>query len=274
MLKTIFKFLKLAVSIFDVINGYGEDGAEVEDVQNVITQLVEIGSYQFGRDIGDIDNYCWLIDTGHGLYTEGKRSPEFELNGEKKQLLEFEWVREVALLIADQLDDLGIDYRFTVSPDEKIGNFLAGRVSRANNNECYARIENKWIKKPYDKKAVFLSIHGNAGPSQSLNHFFPGKGGLETWYYNGSKFGEEGARVFQNFLAEEFPDWKNRGIKSKTKGQFYVLRRTKMNAILTENGFYNVKDQVIEMMNQVTKERIANAHVNAIRYCETNMIFG
>ena len=47
-------------------------------------------------------------------------------------------------------------------------------------------------------------------------------------------------------------------------GQFYVLRATRMPAILTENGFYNNRFELPIMITDAFKDQVAEAHVQAI----------
>ena len=62
--------------------------------------------------------------------------------------------------------------------------------------------------------------------------------------------------------------WQNRHIRSQKDRQFYVLRKTNMTAVLTENGFYNNKEQAKELMKDSIRQKIADAHVEAIMEIE------
>ena len=200
--------------------------------------------------------YLWCLDNGHGSQTPGKRSPVFD-DGET-QLFEYEFNRDIVRRIIEALDKEGIQY-FNVVPEVDIDNFLEGRVDRANNKKS-------------DIPKIYLSIHANAAPAPSIRQWGPDSvHGIETWFYHGSKKGQKLAAVFQQKLIDK-TSWRSRGLKSQPKGQFFVLRKTKMTAVLTENGFYNNKAQALDLMKEEVRQKIADAHVEAILEIEKNGI--
>ena len=107
-------------------------------------------------------------------------------------------------------------------------------------------------------KKIFVSVHSNAGVGR-----WSQASGIETWFFHQSKEGTKIAAIFQKHLVEH-TKWINRGIKSRPREQFYVLRNTNMPAILTENGFFNNEQQVYELMKPAIRQKIADAHVAAI----------
>jgi N-acetylmuramoyl-L-alanine amidase len=201
--------------------------------------------------------YLWCLDNGHGVKTAGKRSPVFD-DG-VTQLLEYEFNRDIVVRIAKRLDEEGLRY-FDVVPDvDQVGDFLDGRVHRAN-------------IKASDIPKVFVSVHSNAGPVATPNDWCaPSISGIETWHYHTSVKGKAIAAVFQQHLIQE-TGWKNRHLKSRPERQFVVLEKTTMPAILTENGFFNNKEQALELMKPDVRQRIAEAHVKAILEIENSGI--
>jgi len=167
--------------------------------------------------------YLWCLDNGHGELTAGKRSPKLK-DGE--QFFEYEFNRDVVKRIIVSLEALGVAH-YNVVPDINVDNFLQGRVLRANNH-------------PSPMKKIFVSIHSNAGPDR-----WTPASGVETWFFYRSQTGSKIAAIFQKHLIEH-TKWINRGIKSRPREQFYVLKNTSMPAILTENGFFNNETQVYE----------------------------
>ncbi len=192
----------------------------------------------------------WCLDNGHGQRTPGKRSPLFD-DG-RTRFFEFEFNRDIVRLIREELDKRGVRYFITV-PEVDIDDFLKGRVDRANNLQS-------------DLPKIFVSIHANAGPTPTPDAWSPANG-IETWFFHGSKRSQKLAAVFQKYLVE-YTGFRNRQIKSQPEGQFYVLRNTIMPAVLTENGFYNNKTEVIELMKPEVRKKIADAHVAAIMEIE------
>ncbi|MTB51558.1 N-acetylmuramoyl-L-alanine amidase [Lewinella sp. W8] len=195
--------------------------------------------------------YMWCIDNGHGALTAGKRSP---ILPDGRQLLEYQFNRDITRRIFAQLDAIGVAY-FNVVPETQVGNFLTERVDRAN------RLSTALPK-------LFVSIHGNAGPAPTLQDFTDDSvQGVETWYYNGSTKGRKMATIFhRNIIAQT--DMNNRHLRSKVTGQFYVLRATRMPAVLTENGFYNNRFDLEQMLTEDFRQRVADAHVAAIMEIE------
>jgi N-acetylmuramoyl-L-alanine amidase len=198
--------------------------------------------------------FLWLLDNGHGKLTSGKRSPLFD-DGVTR-LLEYEFNRDVVQRIMARLDEIGVQYVDLVPEVETVGDFLEERVKRAN-------------AAPSNLPRLFVSVHSNAAPAPSGKWAAPHISGIETWCFHTSSTGRQLAGVFQRRLIEEM-GWRNRHIKSRPTRQFYVLKKTVMPAILTENGFFNNKQQAIELMKPSVRQRIAEAHVRAILELERN----
>ena len=180
--------------------------------------------------------YLWCLDNGHGKLQPGKRSPVYEDdNGKEVQLLEYEFNRDVVERIMKALDKKGVKYYDVVPDFLEVGSFLEERVDRAN-------------KKKSDLDKIYLSVHSNAGPAASSDDWISSSiKGIETWYASNSKKGQKIAAVFQKHLIEK-TGMKNRNLKSTAEKPLYVLQKTIMPAVLTENGFYNNKEEVKELM--------------------------
>ena len=74
----------------------------------------------------------------------------------------------------------------------------------------------------------------------------------------------------QDELAYYTP-FRNRGIRAnETWANFYVLRKTHMPAVLSENGFMTNFDDAINLMDPNVRQSIANAHYNMILEIEEN----
>lgn len=202
--------------------------------------------------------YLWCLDNGHGRLTRGKRSPLFA--DRKTRFYEYEFNRDIVARIVAKLDEVGVKYFVTV-PEVDVDNFLEIRVKRANEKRSIL-------------PKIFVSVHSNAAPARSANDWAPASiSGIETWHFHGSRRGQTIAGVFQKHLLAK-TGWRNRHLKSRATRQFYVLRKTRMPAILTENGFYNNKQQVAELMKPAVRQKIADAHVAAILELEEKGIDG
>ncbi|RMF28527.1 MAG: N-acetylmuramoyl-L-alanine amidase, partial [Bacteroidetes bacterium] len=193
--------------------------------------------------------YMWCLDNGHGALQAGKRSPIFD-DG-VTQFVEYEFNRDIVVRIARKLDELGVKY-FEVVPDvEEVGSFLKGRVDRANNLQS-------------DLPKIFVSVHANATGDE-----WSEPTGIETWHHHNSAKGRKIAAVFQKHLVAA-TGWKNRHLKTTREKGLYVLEKTNMPAILTENGFFSNKQQARDLMKDEIRQKIADAHVAAILEIEKN----
>jgi N-acetylmuramoyl-L-alanine amidase len=198
--------------------------------------------------------FLWCLDNGHGKQTPGKRSPLFD-DGQTR-FWEYEFNRDIVARIIKKLEAAGVAY-YNVVPEVEIGDFLEGRVGRAN-------------KKKSDLPKLYLSVHSNAAPAAGSESWGSSSvSGIETWFFHGSKRGQKLAQIFQKHLIEETA-LKSRGLKSKPDGQFFVLRKTNMTSVLTENGFYNNKAEAAKLMTDAMRQKIADAHVAAILEIEEN----
>ena len=231
-----------------------QDASDISDASATEVIIVDAPDAGFDEDIFDIaqphakQRYLWCLDNGHGKLTAGKRSPVFD-DG-TTQFFEYEFNRAIVKLIIKQLAVLGVRY-FEVVPEVEVGDILEERVKRAN-------------EKTDPLPKIFVSIHSNAAPAASPNDWCaPNIRGIETWHYHNSVKGEKIATIFQRHLIQK-TGFVNRHLKSRPEGQFYVLRETKMPAILTENGFYNNKEEAAELMKKEVRQKIADAHVAAI----------
>lgn len=200
--------------------------------------------------------YCWILDNGHGLLTKGKRSPKLS-NG--KRFYEYHYNRIIVRGLCDMLNKYGIDY-VNLVPEDECGNMLKERVARANSILT-------------DKQRIFVSIHGNAGPGDAKG--WTTANGLETWHLHDSMVSYRLASIFQRNIVKA-TGLKDRGVKSKPTGQFYVLRNTEMPAILTENGFFNNFNEVHNMLDDFFVSTVIEGHLHAILelekdFCSTNL---
>jgi N-acetylmuramoyl-L-alanine amidase len=184
--------------------------------------------------------FLWILDNGHGQSTPGKRSPILD---DGRQLFEYEFNRDIVQRLMVKMKAAHLSYHELV-PEVEIDVPLSTRVKRANNLTS-------------DLPKIFLSIHSNA----QSNHWGTAHG-IETYCYQTASKAERLAKTFQNSLITHV-GWKNRGVK--TAG-FYVLKYTRMPAILTENGFYTNLEECKKLLDPIWRDRIAEAHFLAI--CE------
>jgi len=198
--------------------------------------------------------YLWILDPGHGgiidgeYQTAGKRSPRF---ADGTVLYEGELNRAIVTRIDNACKAAGIDSLVLVPEAEDIS--LKERVRRAN--ELYKT----------DKRAVYLSVHANAfGDDWNQAH------GWSCYTSKGETRSDEIATIFYRMMAAEFPEKRMR--KDNTDGDpdkeadFYVLKKTSMPAVLTENFFMTNGEEASMLLKDSIRDRIADAHMDAISY--------
>lgn len=200
--------------------------------------------------------YLWCLDNGHGKLQAGKRSPIWDVDDGKMQFFEYEFNRDIVERITKVLDQKGVAY-YDVVPDYlKVGSFLSERVARAN-------------KEKSDLPKLFVSVHANAGPAATGKWVSSSIRGVETWFAHNSSKGKKMAAIFQRHILKK-TGFKDRKLKSTKIKNLFVLVKTVMPAVLTENGFYNNKEEVKALMKDSVRQKIAEAHINAILEIEKN----
>ena len=195
--------------------------------------------------------YTLLLDPGHGKDTPGKRSP---LMPDKRQLLEWEFTRDVAWYI----ESLAQDYYFKVvrlvTEDDDIP--LSTRAARAND----------YIKNHPDEKCVLISIHGNAAGNGSS---WMAARGWEAWTTVGKTNSDKLAEELYKSAEVIFPAGtklrmdSSDGDKDKEKN-FTVIYKANCPAVLTENFFYDNIYDCEYMLSLEGLRDIAKVHLTAV----------
>lgn len=202
-------------------------------------------------------NYLWLLDPGHGgitvdgVYTTAPakmfshpavgKSPAFTF-------YEGVWNREIVRGIMGQLASRGIDYK--IMADHVRDTPLPQRTKNAD--YFYAA----------DKRALFLSIHSNAGGGKG-NEVYTSKGQTKS-----DIMAKPFCEAYQKFLPEmKFRQDQTDGDADK-EADFYVLRKTDCPAVLTETGFYDNREEALWLMSPEGKKVVIDLHVHAILQIE------
>ena len=184
----------------------------------------------------------WILNNGHGIETEGKRSPAYG----GMVLREYEFTRDIVRRLGGLLTWAGVEYRTLVPETRDVS--LIDRVGRAN---------------AWNSNAVYVSIHANAGGGQ----------GYEVYTSPGQTASDEIATVFLDTFAQVFPEARPRldisdGDPDK-EARFYELVKTNMPAILTECFFMDTESECRKyLMAPEGRNLIAVAHYQAIMNIE------
>ena len=227
-----------------------------------------------------MSRYTWLLDPGHGGFidgvyqTAGKRSPEFP---DGSRLYEGEFNRDVVSRIMDlcsgKWGEKGC-YLFKgqdpIRRQKHWAKFAVDAINLVDTEEdmpLRRRVNDANDIHREKGNCIYVSVHANGfGNGRDFNN----AKGTCTFYHYRSATGEVLAKSLQKWLAELTP-FRDRGIRAnETWANFYVLRKTHMPAVLSENGFMTNFDDAINLMDPNVRQAIANAHYNMILEIEEN----
>tara|TARA_Y100001963_G_scaffold24501_1_gene33063 strand:- start:215 stop:838 length:624 start_codon:yes stop_codon:yes gene_type:complete len=205
-----------------------------------------------------MSRYTWLLDPGHGgiidgvYQTAGKRSPRFP---DGSILYEGEFNRDIVkrILQLAMSNDPNQNVINLVDTEEDLS--LGHRVRKAN------------LIHKERKNCIYVSVHANAfGNGRDFNQ----AKGICTFHHYRSKSGERLAQTLQKWLGDLTP-FRDRGVRSNdTWANFYVLRKTHMPAVLSENGFMTNFEDATLLLDPNVRQQIANAHFAMIQEIEEN----
>jgi N-acetylmuramoyl-L-alanine amidase len=168
------------------------------------------------------NKFSVVIDPGHG----GPDPGAIGIGG----IRETDVVLEVSKIVKNLLSEKGVKVRLTRKNEVDLD--LPPRVSFANNTDA----------------DIFVSIHANAsrGKRRDIN-------GLETFYYRGWR-GRLLAKKIQKQILKVSPGSPDRGVK---QGRFYVIKNTRMPAVLVEIGFLTGRLDARRLEKTTHRKRLA-----------------
>lgn len=162
-----------------------------------------------------------VIDCGHSEQTKGKFSP---IREDGTRFYEYENNRKIGRLLSMELDKLGIEYVYTIHPDDKNDKSLENRVGIAN-SIAYKEGKNN---------VLFLSIHSDA--YGMADKWYDDIIGFSIFTSKGNTLSDKYAEVFLKNYKEGLGN--NSKVRDEYDKNYYVLAKTICPAILLENGFY------------------------------------
>lgn len=195
-----------------------------------------------------------ILDNGHGNNTAGKRSP---LLDDGRQLFEYKWNREVVDRIAKKLLEKGIEHTILVPEIHDIP--LSTRVNRAN------KLYYEYKAKGYE--VVLISVHVNACGTgmkwENPNYW-------SAWTSKGQTKGDAVAdsmyvgaeKVFNPLNLRIAKDLSDKD--SDMESNFYILKKSAMPAVLTENFFMTSKEGCNFLLSEQGKKLCVDAHILGI----------
>ena len=201
-----------------------------------------------------------LIDNGHGQNTQGKQSPlldkAIEVSNEfteKNRFKEWKYTRVISHMIVDKLKGMGYDARLIVKEDTDIS--LGERVRRVN----------AICDKEGASNVLLISVHANAVGDSSK--WMEGKG----WEAYTTK-GKTKSDVLAEYLYKRAEkNLKNRKIRTDLtdgdkdkEADFYIIKKSKCPAVLTENFFYDNKDDLKYLTSEEGVHAVVRTHIEGI----------
>lgn len=187
-----------------------------------------------------------LLDAGHGIETPGKRSPDGLFR-------EYKYCRELATLVKERLQKLGIDVIYIcegVETDTKL------------KDRC--KLINAICRKEGARNCVSISIHNNAATSDGNWHDASG------WSVYVSLNASEYSKRLASLLFTEAKKAKILGNR-RTPSEGYkaknlaMCRDTNCPAVLIENMFQDNKQDVAWMLTEEGKQTLVDVIVNGVK---------
>jgi len=224
------------IKLFNPKSSFKKIGEGLVDKRIGSIRSIQNSSYMRRRvnDYSQLPNvkrnkFSVVIDPGHG----GADPGAIGIGG----IREADVVLEVSKIVEKLLSEKGVEVSLTRKNEVDLD--LAPRVSIANKSDA----------------DIFVSIHANAsrGKRRDIN-------GLETFYFRGWR-GRLLAKKIQKHILRVSPGSPDRGVK---QGRFYVIKNTRMPAVLVEIGFLTGRLDARRLEKNSHRQRIAYAIAKGI----------
>ena len=224
------------IKLFSPRNSFITIGEGTVNKKKAVVKLNQKPNYIKTKDyeylpLPDIEQnkFMVVIDPGHG----GPDPGAIGISG----IREADVVLDVSRNVKKLLLKKGVKVRLTRTNEVELD--LPPRVAFANRRDA----------------DIFVSIHANAsrGKRKDIN-------GLETFYYRGWR-GRLLARRIQKEILKVSPGSPDRGVK---QGRFYVIKNTRMPAVLVEIGFLTGRLDARRLEKSIHRKRIAYAIAKGI----------
>lgn len=204
-----------------------------------------------------------ILGTAHLGTTPGKCSPDGKFR-------ECAYSREIVKMIKEALENKGITAVIDYEPLEPNAKMKGSTTKQEQSRELIwrANFVNSLCDKYGTSNCVYVSVHVNAAGSDSqwMNargwsvYTSPGKtksDTLATLLYEEAKsiLPPDSKHYVRSDFSDGDPDY---------EANFYVLRKTKCPAVLTENLFQDNKKDVEFLTSAEGKKKIVEIHVNGI----------
>ena len=205
-----------------------------------------------------------IIDMGHGSNTPGKCSPD-------RTFFEFRFNRTVGVKLGKMLTQAGYKVLYTWDGDKEPLYQELTMLYKAQLNEClryrYRKV-NEYCKQFGTKNCLCVSIHSNAAANSGWQ---TARGTCVMIGRNASDASKKFAKaVYEQALAQGF-----KGNRCVPNEHYWVqalamCEKTNCPAILTENLFYDNKDDLAILKSEEGVNKIVKMHFDGIvNYCNS-----
>lgn len=244
-MKCLDEFFKMLFSKKENIEPTIEEPIEIEE--EVVLETPKVIEPQY-------PNVKILIDNGHGNNTGGKRSP-YSLYKVKPAIdyYEYKWNREIAAPIVDGLKALGYNADLLVTEEFDVS--LTERANRVN----------KVCAEYGASNVILISVHANAAGNGQK--WMTAKG----WSAFTTKGNTKSDTIAEYLYAEAEKNFVGRKIRTdKSDGDkdwetnFYICKKSKCPAVLTENFFYDNEDDVKYILSEEGRKAVIKTHIDGI----------
>lgn len=186
-----------------------------------------------------------LIDNGHGVETPGKRSPDGRFR-------EYAYTRLIASGVVQHLIYRGLDAELLVPEITDVP--LKERVRRVN----------QWCKELGKENVCLVSVHVNAAGNSGWHSATGWSCYTSKGQTAGDKLADCLARAALFHLAGRAMRFNRSDGDFDQERDFYLLRRTKCAAVITENGYQDSLASLRFLESDEGKKAIVALHVEGI----------
>ena len=197
----------------------------------------------------DLNKFVILLDNGHGQTTSGKVSPD-------KSFYEYQFNRDIVDRVSMALKLNNIPYHI-ITPEVVQDISLTERANRVN----------RYCTQYGPENCLLISVHANAaGNGDWMNargwSVYTTKGLTNSDKY-ATIFFDEANRLLPAYGQKLRADWSDGD--PDWEENFTILYKARCPAILTENLFYDNKEDLKFLQSNLGRSIISQIHINAIK---------
>ena len=237
-----------------------ENGGEKLSKKNIkvllgVLSLIIIGTTYFKYANSAVETFALatasrtiIIDPGHGGFDPGKVG----ITGAYEKEINL----KIALKLKDYLEQSGAYVVLTRTEDVDLDGDDTKQWKKGDMIKRAEKINNS-------QGDIMISIHQNAFPQSSVR-------GGQVFYYQDSEQGKMLAQHIQKAI-QTYGDTSNKRV-AKHNGDYYILRTTKIPAVIVECGFLTNPEEERLLNTDAYQEKIAwSIYLGIVEYFQENL---